>query len=182
MTQTSNYSCDYDDRLIEMLNSALGPDVGKLLRDPQVSEIRINPDGHLWENRLGVGKRFSGQVIAADRVKSAIYTVAFSVGAVCNEQTPSLAAELPGSGARFQALHPPVVARPIIAIRKKATKIFTLDDLQAQGILSEAQKEIIIKTTLARENILVVGGTDSGKTTFTNAILQIISKTKASTV
>jgi type IV secretion system protein VirB11 len=115
-----------------------------------------------------------GSRIPPERVKQAIYTVAFTVNAVCNEDTPSIAAELPGSGHRFQGILPPLSKNPVLVIRKKAVRIFTLEDLVAQGTLNQAGATILRDALLKRENVLVAGGTDSGKTTFANALLDVI--------
>ncbi len=172
------HKVETQDRLTAMLSSALGSEVEALLRDATVSEVRVNEDGKVWVMRLGEGKALAGVTIPPDRVLAAIYTVAYSIDAVCDTEHPCISAELPGSGARFQAVHPPIVRNPILAIRKKAVRIFTLRDLEAQGVISADQRGIIEATARTRGNILVVGGTDSGKTTFTNAILDSISSTK----
>jgi type IV secretion system protein TrbB len=91
---------------------------------------------------------------------------------------PRISAELPGSGERFQGLLPPLVAAPVIVIRKKAVRIFTLDEMVAQGVMSREAKEVLSEAVRARKNIIVAGGTDSGKTTFTNALLDVISGTE----
>ena len=166
------------DRLTELLSTALGTDIGALLDDHRVSEVRLNSDGSLWAHKLGIGKIKEKAFIAPENAKRAIQTVAFSVGEVCNEENPSISAELPGSGQRFQGVIPPVVKSPVIAIRKKAVRIFTLLDMETQGVLPKGARVLLEQSVLNKKNILVVGGTDSGKTTFTNALLQIVSKTK----
>lgn len=162
------------ERLSLMLASALGASVAALLKDPLVTEIRVNSDGKLWKNSLGLGKCFTGEIIPEDKAKHAIYTVAYSVGAVCNESHPHISAELPGTGERFQGVLPPVVGRAVITIRKKAERIFTLRDLVAQGVLSKRGLEIVEGAVLSKDNIIIAGGTDSGKTTFANALLDLI--------
>lgn len=158
-------------RLDAILWTALGPNVQEFLSDKHVTEIRINSDGKLWKNVLGEGKSFTGYTVSEERVRQAIYSVAYSVGTVCNEEKPHLAAELPGGEARFQGILPPIVHKPVIVIRKRARRIFTLEDLAAQGVLTAYQAQFLRDATLGRENIVISGGTDSGKTTFANAIL-----------
>lgn len=145
-----------------------------LLNDDAVTEVRANPDGKLWVHRLGQGKADSGIVLNPESIKKAIFTVAFSVGAICNESHPTIAAELPGTGERFQGVLPPLVSSPVFAIRKKAVRIFSLKDLVAQGVLSDTTHAYLVNAIKGRKNILIVGGTDSGKTTFANALLEVL--------
>jgi type IV secretion system protein VirB11 len=167
-----------EQRVEALLSTALGIEVEELLKDSIVSELRINADGFLWVNRLGEGKTRLDIWISPERVKQAIYTVAFSVGAVCHDETPSIAAELPVSGHRFQGVLPPLVDSPSLVIRKKAVRIFTLTDLTLQGVISEQGALDLRSALLSRENILVAGGTDSGKTTFANALLDVVRELK----
>ena len=159
-------------RLYAILEEALGTRVLELLKDPVVSEIRVNSDGKLWQCRLGEGKIDTGIVIDARQTKNAISAVAYSKGTICDEMTPHIGAELPGSGARFQGILPPVTSAPVIVIRKKAQRIFTLDDFVAQGVIDLATAKLLRTAVESRKNILVVGGTDSGKTTFANSLLE----------
>lgn len=162
------------DRLTRMLASAMGK-VGELLLDEAIVEIMLNPDGQVWQDRLGEGRSFTGHTLAATDAERVIYIVANSIGVVCNKDHPLLGAELPGTGARFQGVLPPIVARPTFTIRKKALKIFSLDDYVQQGILTFSQRDFIAASVQQRKNILIVGGAGSGKTTLANAILDAIA-------
>ena len=73
---------------------------------------------------------------------------------------------------------PPNVENPSFNIRKKGIKVFSLDDYILSGSLSVEQKEIILKGIQERKNILIVGATSTGKTTFANAVIAEIAKTK----
>lgn len=163
------------EKIQRLLFSALGPGVANLLEDPAVSEVRLNSDGKIWANRLGEGKKLTNITVSTEKARQAIFTVAYSVNSICNEDVPRISAELPGSGERFQGLLPPLVAAPVIVIRKKAVKIFTLEEMVAQGVITSMAREVLSDAVKARRNIIVVGGTDSGKTTFTNALLDVIS-------
>jgi type IV secretion system protein VirB11 len=165
-------------RLSELLVTALGPGIAELLRDPEISEIRLNSDGTIWGNRLGFGKFQTDVSISVENAKRAIYAVAYGIGDVCNESKPSISAELPGTGERFQGILPPLAQSPLFVIRKKAAKVFTLDELEQQGVVPPEGHSILREAVLSRRNILVVGGTDSGKTTFANALLQVVAETK----
>ena len=166
-----------ENRLSELLASALGTGISSLLRDEQISEIRLNSDGTVWGNRLGQGKFQTDVVVSSENARRAIYAVAYGVGEICNENKPSIAAELPGTGERFQGVLPPLSQSPLFVIRKKAVRVFSLDDLEAQEVLPKGGNELLRNAVLARKNILVVGGTDSGKTTFANALLKVVAET-----
>ncbi len=88
-----------------------------------------------------------------------------------NPNYPALAGVLPQSGERFQGLLPPLVDKPTFSIRKRPTVIFTLDDYVSSGVLSAQGAQTIRSAVAQRKNILVAGGTGSGKTTLVNAIL-----------
>jgi len=103
--------------------------------------------------------------------------VAHHVGAEVHGGAPRVSAELPETGERFEGLLPPVVAAPAFAIRKPAVAVFTLDDYVAAGIMSAAQAEALRQGVDKRANILVAGGTSTGKTTLTNALLAEVAKT-----
>ncbi|MHB9334727.1 ATPase, T2SS/T4P/T4SS family, partial [Fusobacterium polymorphum] len=96
---------------------------------------------------------------------------------IVDKTIPFVSAELPGTGARFQGVIPPIVDNPVFNIRKKGIRVFTLDDYVESGSLTTRQKDVIIESVNAKKNILIVGGTSSGKTTFANAVIAEIAKT-----
>ncbi len=160
-----------------MLRTALGPAIAAWLEDPAVIEVMLNPDGRLWIDRLGEGLSPTGDVMSAADGERIIRLVAHHVGVDIHAGSPRVSAELPESGERFEGLVPPVVAAPSFAIRKPAVAVFTLTDYVAAGIMSEAQAEVLRVAVASRQNILIAGGTSTGKTTLTNALLAEIAKT-----
>ena len=160
-----------------MLRTALGPEIAAWLEDASVIEVMLNPDGRLWIDRLGAGIADTGSGMCAADGERIIRLVAHHVGAEVHARAPRVSAELPDTGERFEGLLPPVVAAPSFAIRKPAVAVFTLDDYVAAKIMSAWQAEALVRAVADRKNILVAGGTSTGKTTLTNALLAEVAKT-----
>ncbi|MBP2277041.1 P-type conjugative transfer ATPase TrbB [Sphingomonas sp. PL20] len=160
-----------------MLRTALGPAIARFLEDPAIVEVMLNPDGRLWIDRLSEGLSDTGERLSAADGERIVRLVAHHVGAEVHSGAPRVSAELPETGERFEGLLPPVVASPAFAIRKPAVAVFTLDDYVAAGIMTAAQAEALREAVASRQNILVAGGTSTGKTTLTNALLAEVAKT-----
>ena len=165
-------------RRIRMLRTAMGPEIAAALEDPNVVEVLLNPDGTLWLDRLGSGRSPTGVVMAPAAAERIIRLVAAHVRTEVHAGAPILSAELPESGERFLGVLPPVVRSPSFAIRKRALRIITLQRYVADGILTEAQAEFLRDAVRARKNIVVAGGTSTGKTTLANALLDEIAETR----
>jgi type IV secretion system protein VirB11 len=160
-----------------MLRTAIGPMVGHWLTDPLVVEVMLNPDGCLWVDRLGTGLADTGRRLAPADAERIIRLVAHHVGAEVHARSPRVSAELPETGERFEGLLPPIVTAPAFAIRKPAVAVFTLDDYVSAGIMLAAEAEVLRAGVADRLNILVAGGTGTGKTTLTNALLAEVAGT-----
>jgi type IV secretion system protein VirB11 len=160
-----------------MLRTALGPAVASFLEDPSVVEVMLNPDGRLWIDRLSIGLEDSGCRMSAADGERIVRLVAHHVGAEVHPGSPRVSAELPETGERFEGLLPPVVAAPTFAIRKPAIAVFTLADYARAGVMTLAQAEALRNAVADHKNILVVGGTSTGKTTLANALLAEIAHT-----
>jgi len=160
-----------------MLRTALGPAIARFLEDPKVVEVMLNPDGRLWIDRLSEGLSDTGERLSPADGERIVRLVAHHVGAEVHAGAPRVSAELPETGERFEGLLPPVVTAPAFAIRKPAVAVFTLDDYVAAGIMTSNQAAVLQSAVASRQNILVAGGTSTGKTTLTNALLAEVAKT-----
>ena len=154
-----------------MLRTAMGAAIAAWLTDSSIIEVMLNPDGRLWVDRLGDGITNTGERLTPAEGERIIRLVAHHVGAEVHSRLPRVSAELPETGERFEGLLPPVVAAPTFAIRKPAVAVFTLDDYAKSGIMSRLQAALLRAGVTDRRNILVAGGTSSGKTTLANALL-----------
>src|SRR5487761_2483955 len=160
-----------------MLRTALGPAIARFLEDASVVEVMLNPDGRIWIDRLSEGLSETDERLSAPDGERIVRLVAHHVGAEVHAGAPRGSAELPETGERFEGLLPPAVAAPAFAIRKPAVAVFPLDDYVAAGIMLAGQAAALRAAVADRKNILVAGGTSTGKTTLTNALLAEIAGT-----
>jgi len=160
-----------------MLRTALGPAIARYLEDPDIVEVMLNPDGHVWIDRLAGGLEDTGCLLTPADAERIVRLVAHHVGAEVHANSPRVSAELPESGERFEGLVPPVVVAPCFAIRRPATAVFTLSDYVRNGIMSGLEAELLFTAVRDRKNILIAGGTSTGKTTLVNTLLAEIAKT-----
>lgn len=154
-----------------VLRTATSP-IAAYLDDPRVVEIMLNADGRVWIERAGAGMSDTGVTMTPEEALRMLRVVATEMNVALDERQPSLAGKLPIWGARLQATIPPVVEAPVFALRKPAVLVFGLSDYVDRGILTLGQAEALAGAVRARRNILVGGGTGSGKTTFANALLK----------
>ena len=164
------------DRKRAMLRTAMGPAIADALADPLVIEVMVNPDGVLRLDRLGSGRCDTGHLLDAPQVERIIRLVASHARAEVHGSAPIVSAELPPhgeglAGERFEGVLPPVSTGPCFSIRKPAARIYTLADYVSDGIMPAETARLLSLAVADRRNILVAGGTSSGKTTLANALL-----------
>lgn len=160
----------------QMLRTAFGPAIAAALADPTVIEVMVNPDGRLWLDKAGIGRIDTGERIAGAEAERIIRLIAAHVRREVNDKSPIVSAELPETGERFEGLIPPVAPAPCFAIRKPAEVVYRLDDYVAARIMSAPQADVLRSAIAERRNIVVVGGTSSGKTTLVNALLAEVAE------
>ncbi len=163
------------DRRRAMLRTAMGPTIAAALADPLVVEVMVNPDGALRLDRLGEGRTDTLVRFDPAQVERIIRLVASHARTEAHAGSPIVSAELPphgeGAGERFEGVLPPVSLAPCFSIRKPATRIYTLMDYVNDGIMTAGMARLLSLAVIERRNILVAGGTSSGKTTLANALL-----------
>jgi type IV secretion system protein TrbB len=159
----------------QMLRTAFGATISTALSDPTVLEVMVNPDGRLWIDRAAQGRADTGVRMGAAETERIIRLVAAHVRREVGDRAPIVSAELPDTGERFEGVMPPVAPAPCFSIRKPADVVFTLADYVAAGIMTPVQADVLAKAVAARRNIVVVGGTSSGKTTLVNALLACVA-------
>jgi P-type conjugative transfer ATPase TrbB len=167
------------ERYPEMMARYLGPIMVRALADDDVTEIYANPqDGGIRFDTRSSGRVEAGARIDSHRLEMFLNSVASSIGVTLGVEHPSIEAELPQPlfrGSRLQGFVPPVTSAPAFNIRKRPTAIYTLDEYLAAGMITEQQRAELRQAVLDHRNILVVGGTNSGKTTLVNAVLNEIT-------
>ena len=145
--------------------------IAPYLRDETTIEIMLNPDDKIWVEQIGK-PMFSIGEMSLYNAQSLFATIAHSMGKTIDNRHPCLEGTLLINDARFEGFYPPVSSAPTFAIRKKPKKIFSLDDFK----LTENQKSTMVTWVKERKNILVVGGTSSGKTSFSNAFIDLMAQ------
>ncbi|MCG5485737.1 P-type conjugative transfer ATPase TrbB [Sinorhizobium meliloti] len=162
-------------RLVRKLQEALGDHLCVALDDATVVEIMLNPDGKLFIERLGHGVAPAGEMSSA-AAEMVIGTVAHALQSEVDTEQPIISGELPIGGHRFEGLLPPVVAKPAFTIRRRASRLIPLDEYVRSDVMTEYQASTIRSAISSRLNIIISGGTGSGKTTLANAVIDEIVK------
>jgi P-type conjugative transfer ATPase TrbB len=161
------------DRLVGKLRQALGKAICQALEDTSVVEVMLNPDGALFVERLGQGIEPLAE-LDAGAAEIIIGGVAHALQTEAGTARPIISGELPFGGHRFEGLLPPIVAAPSFTIRRRASRLIPLEAYVDEGIMTVQQATAIREAAAARLNIVICGGTGSGKTTLANAVLAAI--------
>ncbi|WCB46528.1 P-type conjugative transfer ATPase TrbB [Nitratidesulfovibrio vulgaris] len=161
-------------RLLASLQHNLGPAIAEALTDPAVVEIALNPDGTLWIERAGEPMTPAGS-LEPDKGRLVVSLVATALGTTVTAERPVVEGELPLDGSRFEGLLPPIVASPSFSIRKRCSRIISLTEYVDSGVMPSVVRDAIVQAVLDRRNILVVGGTGTGKTTLVNGVIQAMA-------
>jgi type IV secretion system protein VirB11 len=159
------------ERQLEKLRRDFGHVFLAALADPETVEILLNPDGTLWQERLGERPVQIGSMTRS-KAEAVLRTVAACLQTTITRDKPTIECELPLDGSRFAGQIPPVVASPTFAVRKRASRVFSLDQYVESGILTPEEKEFLCEAIRDHRNILVTGSTGSGKTTLVNGLIQ----------
>lgn len=164
------------ERNIESIKRHLkGTPILETLEDPKTTDIMLNPDGKLWVERLNEPMSYLGSM-EQSKAEAFVRVVAGCQRREITAEKPLLKCKFPLDGSRFSCAIQPVVESPAFAIRKHALNIFTLDDYVASGAMTLAQKQVLEDAIVSHQNILVSGGTSSGKTTLTNSLIDAMTK------
>lgn len=174
MSASSSHS-----RLVRKLREALGEVICAALGDDNVVEVMLNPDGRLFVERLGEGIGRLGEM-KAGAAEIIIGSVAHALQTEAGEERPIISGELPIGGHRFEGLLPPVVSAPSFTIRRRASRLIPLADYVSSGMMTGLQASLIRRAIEERLNIVVSGGTGSGKTTLANAFIAEIVRSAPS--
>nr|WP_276521250.1 P-type conjugative transfer ATPase TrbB [Agrobacterium rubi] len=156
--------------MVRKLQDALGDQLCIALDDATVVEIMLNPDGRLFIERLGHGVAPAGAMSTA-AAEVVIGSVAHALQSEADDERPIISGELPIGGHRFEGLLPPVVSGPAFTIRRRASRLIPLTEYVKSKVMTEAQASAIRSAIDARMNIVISGGTGSGKTTLANALI-----------
>ena len=162
-----------DRKVNRMLEYSFGP-LWTILQQDTIGEVYINEDGYVFVDDLTKGKSKTDMYISPSEAKVLIESVAGAVNEVVNTDKPHLGCELYSLNARFQAQLPPIVRNPTFMIRKKASTIFSFEEYVKKGFITNEGVDYLINAVKQHKNILVTGGTGTGKTTFLNTLLKCV--------
>ena len=157
-------------RNLAKLRREMGEQVRSAMDDPQVVEVMLNPNGSVWTDKLGKGMEYLCDMSDVQALQM-LGTIAHMLGTVINANNPKVEGELPGDGSRVEGVIPPIVPHPVFNIRKRASSVYALEQYVMEGRSTGEDIGLLREAILSRKNILVVGGTGTGKTTFVNAII-----------
>ncbi|MBR1495494.1 MAG: P-type conjugative transfer ATPase TrbB [Acidaminococcaceae bacterium] len=157
---------------LQSINVLLGDFIVRLMQRDDITDIWINADGLIWYRSHDEGDVQTKEFLSPEKSLAIIRFFAGCDDKIITRDNPEVGLDIPLYDARFQGMIPPIVDKPVFLIRKRAIRIYPLEDYVSNGTLSKSHYDFIRQAIRKRKNILVVGGTGTGKTTFLNAILQ----------
>lgn len=170
MTQISPDGAQWQ-RNLDALRRHAGTLVLDALANDLTIEVMLNPDGKVWHERLGEEMQVIG-TMDRHKAEAVIRVVASTLNQTITPDNPILDnAEFPLDGSRFSAALPPVVSAPTFCLRRRASKVFSMADYVNSRTMTARQCDILCASIAEHKNIIVIGGTSSGKTTLTNALI-----------
>jgi pilus assembly protein CpaF len=176
LTSEPGISRDDRERLVsEIADDILGHGpIERLLADDAVTEIMVNGPHDVWVERQGRLYETTVRFTDDSHLRRIINKMVAQVGRRIDESSPMVDARLP-DGSRVNAIIPPLsLSGPLVTIRKFSKKRLDLDDMIRLGTLSDESVEFLRRCILAELNVLISGGTGTGKTTLLNALSSAI--------
>lgn len=197
--ESDNY---YVAKFKQTLNKNFGSTICAEIENKATSEVMLNPDGSIHVERIGESAMVCIGELPRHSAMTLLNAIATFAHTNIDRHNPILECEIAVLGCRFEGFIPPIVASPAFTIRKKAVMIFSVKDYQEKGILPETLDftkngdiadslsdednnllemstntfDFLVQAIRKRENILIVGGTNSGKTTLLNAICHLLAE------
>lgn len=162
-------------RQAEFIENSFGEDILRFLSDDTVNEIYVNDDRFLRIDTI-YGRKNTNIRMNEDHIRRICESISGYNDQIISDKKPLLGVELDALMIRAQIMYPPVVKAPVFFLRKLPQTIFSLEDYKENGSLSTAYYDCILDLIRNRKNVIVVGSTGSGKTTFLNAILKKLSE------
>jgi pilus assembly protein CpaF len=151
----------------------LGP-LEPLLRDPSISEVMVNAPNEVYYERDGIIYESDAHFHDADHIMRIVDRILAPLGRRVDEASPFVDARLP-DGSRVNVIIPPLIPRsPTVTVRKFRPDKYTMEDLVANGTLTQALAELLENCVRLRLNTIISGGTGTGKTTLLNALSSFI--------
>lgn len=149
--------------------------IESLIRDPEISDIMVNGASRVFIERSGHLQEVPGVMISERSLQVAIRNIARALGDDISEEKPLLDSRLP-DGSRVAAVFPPcAVTGTVLTIRKFHSGLYTAEELVRTGTLTPQLLETLQRAVADKRNILISGGTGTGKTTLLNALAHFIA-------
>ena len=148
--------------------------IERLILDPDVSEIMVNGSQHIFVERAGVMHVVPGVALTPKSLEVAVRNIARRLGDDISEEKPILDSRLP-DGSRVAAVIPPCSLQGVtLTIRKFNARHFGIEDLIQIGTITDTLAEVLRQAVVGHQNILISGGTGTGKTTLLNILANFI--------